>query len=131
MTTTSLLNLTVLEFENYLKKFTIEEIMKCGRRTRHNKPLARLLDLHGFLMYSGRVRKKNNKYGVTSITLGWPQVFKNYISIYINFPGQMPNLFIKLDQNLEVLYMGEENRIQFNGYKIDKTMKLYQFIPYK
>lgn len=131
MTTTSLLNLTVLEFENYLKNFTLEEIMKCGRWTKHNKPLARLLDLHGFLIYSGRVRKKNNKYGVASITLGWPQVFKNYINIYINFPGQIPNLFIKLDQNLEVLYMGEANRIQFNGYVIDKTMKLYQFIPYK
>lgn len=83
MRLTELFDMTVSEFEEFLSGYTLDDIKACGRLTRHNKPLANIFKLYGFPNYKhkGRMKvlKKINKYGISSLTLGWPQGIDDHV----------------------------------------------------
>lgn len=87
--------MTVSEFEEFLSEYTLEDIKACERLTRHNKRLAYIFKLRGFPNYkhkrngvSMKIRKKINKYGISALTVGWPQERNDHI--VLTFHGFKP-----------------------------------------
>ena len=75
--------MTVSEFEEFLSEYTLEDIKACERLT------------SGFPNYkhkrngvSMKIRKKINKYGISALTVGWPQERNDHI--VLTFHGFKP-----------------------------------------
>lgn len=105
MRLTELFDIPVSEFEKFLSGYTLDDIKACGRLLRHNKHLAYIFKLHGFPSYRQRsgkvgmkVLKKINKYGISSITLDWPE--RNNLIVLAFRGSKLLNIVINSDMSV-------------------------------
>ena len=139
MRLTELFDMTVFEFEEFLSGYTLDDIKACGRLTRHNKHLAYIFKLHGFPSYRQRngnvgwkVLKKINKYGIASITVGWPQgrddriVLTFHGFIYQAAPYVSILLNITINSDMSVVEIESDKYVHLNS-TLDRNRTLADY----
>lgn len=138
MRLTEFFDMTVSEFEEFLSEYTLEDIKACERLTRHNKRLAYIFKLRGFPNYKHRrngvemkIRKKINKYGISALTVGWPQERSDHI--VLTFHGPAPPyishiLNIIINSDMRVAEIEADKYVYLNStLDRNKTLADYYF----
>lgn len=130
MRLTELFDIPVFEFEKFLSDYTLEDIKACGRLLRHNKHLAYIFKLRGFPNYKYRrigvrmkVLKKINKYGISSLTLDWPE--RNNL-IVLAFRGNRGLLNIVINSDMSVIEI-EADKYVYLYSTLDKNKTLADY----
>lgn len=131
--------MTVSEFEEFLSGYTLDDIKACGRLTRHNKPLANIFKLRGFPNYKHKERmkvlKKINKYGISSLTVGWPDkgrddhaVLTFHGFIYLDAPYASILLNIIINSDMSIVEIETDKYVHMNStLDRNKTLADYCF----
>ena len=133
--------MTVSEFEEFLSDYTLDDIKACGRLTRHNKHLAYIFKLHGFPSYRQRngvvgwkTLKKINKYGISSLTVGWPQERNDHVVLTFHGPKHPAYscvfvlLVIVINSDMSVVEIEADKRVHlYSTLDRNKTLADYCF----
>lgn len=135
MRLTELFDMTVSEFEEFLSGYTLYDIKACGRLTRHNKPLAHIFKLYGFPNYKHKERmkvlKKINKYGISSLTVGWPQGRDDHIVLTfygIKYPPHISIILVVINSDMSVVEIESDKYVHMiPTLDRNKTLADYYF----